>query len=216
MPRLPLPSTKSSLLNVRHQLAFATEGYDLLEQKRRILVVELLTHARQAAEARRLALQALQAAQSSLTEALLDSGSLAVLRAAAANHTSPSVTLSVHRIVGIPVTRATVSLPTATPTPTPTTTAATAPQPAPFGPVGTSPHTATALQRFLAALPLLARHAELESAVLRLARELRKTQRRCNALSRIFIPAYQETAAYITSALEERERESIALLKRLR
>ncbi len=211
MPRLPLPSTKSSLLNVRHQLAFATEGYDLLEQKRRILVVELLTHARQAADARRLALQALQAAQSSLTEALLDSGSLAVLRAAAANHTSPTVALSVHRIVGIPVTRATVSVPTATPTPT-----TAAPQPAPFGPVGTSPHTATALQRFLASLPLLARLAELETTVLRLARELRKTQRRCNALSRIFIPAYQETAAYIASALEERERESIALLKRLR
>ena len=43
-------------------------------------------------------------------------------------------------------------------------------------------------RRFVEVLPLLAELAELENAVLRLARELRKTQRRCNALSKIFIP----------------------------
>ena len=65
-------------------------------------------------------------------------------------------------------------------------------------------------------LPLLAELAELENAVIRLARELRKTQRRCNALSKIFIPAHQETITYITGSLEERERESITILKMIR
>ena len=58
--------------------------------------------------------------------------------------------------------------------------------------------------------------AELENAVLRLARELRKTQRRCNALSKIFIPDYRKTLGYIVGALEERERESFIILRMIR
>ncbi|HEX7569061.1 MAG TPA: V-type ATP synthase subunit D, partial [Verrucomicrobiae bacterium] len=64
--------------------------------------------------------------------------------------------------------------------------------------------------------PLLAELAELQNAVLRLARELRKTQRRCNALSKIFIPSYRETLTYISGTLEERERESLNILKIIR
>ena len=58
--------------------------------------------------------------------------------------------------------------------------------------------------------------AKLGNAVLRLARELRKTQRRCNALSKIFIPDYRETIGYIVGALEERERESFIILRMIR
>ena len=57
-------------------------------------------------------------------------------------------------------------------------------------------------------VPRMAELAELQDAILRLARELRKTQRRCNALTKIFIPDCQESIHYITGALEERERES--------
>ena len=40
--RLNLAPTKSNLLSVKEQLAVSTEGYDLLEQKREILVMELM------------------------------------------------------------------------------------------------------------------------------------------------------------------------------
>jgi V/A-type H+-transporting ATPase subunit D len=72
------------------------------------------------------------------------------------------------------------------------------------------------MSRFVELLPLLAELAELGNAVFRLSRELRKTQRRCNALSKIFIPDYHETINYITGALEERERESFIILKMIR
>ena len=52
--------------------------------------------------------------------------------------------------------------------------------------------------------------------MIRLARELRKTQRRCNALSKRFIPDYRETIDYITSSLEERERESFLIMKMIK
>jgi V/A-type H+-transporting ATPase subunit D len=72
------------------------------------------------------------------------------------------------------------------------------------------------MSRFVDLLPSLAELAELVNAVVRLARELRRTQRRCNALSKIFIPQYQETIDYITGSLEERERESLIILKMIR
>jgi hypothetical protein len=56
----------------------------------------------------------------------------------------------------------------------------------------------------------------LVTTVWRLAAELRKTQRRVNALQHIFIPEYEETVAFIESALEEREREEVFRLKRLK
>ena len=85
-----------------------------------------------------------------------------------------------------------------------------------FGLSGTTANADLAMQRFVDVLPLLAELAELENAVMRLARELRKTQRRCNALSKIFIPAHQETISYVTGSLEERERESLIILKMIR
>ena len=85
-----------------------------------------------------------------------------------------------------------------------------------FGIAGTSAHSDLTMQRFGRALERLGELAELENAVLRLARELRKTQRRCNALSKIFIPNYTETIGYITSSLEERERESFVIMKMIK
>jgi V/A-type H+-transporting ATPase subunit D len=57
--------------------------------------------------------------------------------------------------------------------------------------------------------------AELTTSAWRLARELRRTQRRVNALKHIFIPEYEETAHFIESALEEREREETFRVHRL-
>ncbi|MEI6422314.1 MAG: V-type ATP synthase subunit D, partial [Lentisphaerota bacterium] len=50
----------------------------------------------------------------------------------------------------------------------------------------------------------------------RISNELRRTQRRCNALSKIFIPTLRKQINYILSALEERERESLITLKIIR
>jgi V/A-type H+-transporting ATPase subunit D len=51
------------------------------------------------------------------------------------------------------------------------------------------------------------------TAVWRLANELRKTQRRVNALQHVFIPDYEETVIFIIATLEEREREDTFRLK---
>ena len=42
MARYDVPPTKSNLFAVREQLSIAREGFELLEQKREILVMELM------------------------------------------------------------------------------------------------------------------------------------------------------------------------------
>ena len=69
---------------------------------------------------------------------------------------------------------------------------------------------------FSKALDAIARLAETQNAVFRLARELRKTQRRVNALDKVFVPDYRETLDYILATLEERERESFVIMRIIR
>ena len=70
--------------------------------------------------------------------------------------------------------------------------------------------------RFREVLELIPQISRLTSTVWRLASELRKTQRRVNALQYIFIPEYEETVLFIQSSLEEREREETFRLKLLK
>jgi V/A-type H+-transporting ATPase subunit D len=55
--------------------------------------------------------------------------------------------------------------------------------------------------------------AEVENAVYRLAMEVKKTQKRANALQNIQIPKYEGIVKYVTEVLEEKEREDFFRLK---
>ena len=70
-----------------------------------------------------------------------------------------------------------------------------------------------AFKEVLAEIPLL---ASLEVSVRRIARELKKTQRRVNALERIFIPNFEDTIRFIQDNLEEQDREEIFRMQWLR
>jgi V/A-type H+/Na+-transporting ATPase subunit D len=201
MPKLNVPPTKSSLLTLKRQLAFAEEGRDLLEQKRQILIFELMRRLARAGDLERRVADARRQAQAALREATLDMGSDALDRAAIGGCAQPHLELSEQRLAGVHLPRLRVTM---------------GEENLPFGVGGTSANADAAARRFAALLPLLAELAELETAVARLARELRKTQRRCNALSKLFIPNYRETVAYIAGSLEEREREERIILKMTR
>jgi V/A-type H+-transporting ATPase subunit D len=55
--------------------------------------------------------------------------------------------------------------------------------------------------------------AEVENSVYKLAVEIKKTQKRANALENIQIPKYQDIVKYIQDALEEKDREDFFRLK---
>ena len=91
MAKLNIAPTKSSWLSLKKQLAFAEEGYDLLEQKRQILVFELMKRLNRARAVEAEIARALSQAFAALREATLDIGSTALDRAQRA---SPSTTYS--------------------------------------------------------------------------------------------------------------------------
>ena len=201
MAKLNIAPTKSNLLSLKRQLAFAEEGYDLLEQKRQILILELMNRLARAQAAECDTAESLRRAYAALREATLDSGSENLERAGLGVRREQELNLTSQHLMGLKI---------------PKITAQITPPGAPVGVGGTSASTDVAARQFVELLPRLGELAELQNAVLRLSRELRKTQRRCNALSKIFIPAYRETSSYISGTLEERERESLTIMKMVR
>ena len=69
---------------------------------------------------------------------------------------------------------------------------------------------------FFELLKILTELAAVRTIAWRLAREVRKTQRRVNALEKMVIPAARETKVYIESALEEKDRDAFFASKLLK
>ena len=58
--------------------------------------------------------------------------------------------------------------------------------------------------------------AEIKISIMRLAREVKKTIRKVNALEKIAIPDLEETVRHIANRLEEAERENLILMKTIK
>jgi V/A-type H+-transporting ATPase subunit D len=200
MARLALPTTKANLLRLKEDLGLAQEGRQLLDEKREIILRELFSHLEDLRRSRAEAEAALTEAYSELAAACVSLGREQVARAALAAPAAAEIATQERSLFGI-------VLPLLNWQP-----AETAP---PWGLLGTSLELDLAREKFLAAMRRLVEQAELEIAFRRLAVELRKTQKRVNALSNLLIPQYQETVGYMESGLEEREREALFQLKRV-
>jgi len=198
MARYEIAPTRTNLLKVKDDLGFANEGYELLEQKREILVMELKRFTARAIEAQRKADEELAKAFTALKEAQVASSVSSVSSAARAVNIQPLITLRERRVMGVAIPAATLDLKDNAPY---------------YGPTLTSVWTDEAVARFKNALAAVAALAESRIAVIRLAREIQKTIRRVNALEKIFIPDYRETMKYIEDSLEESDREAFFILK---
>ena len=201
MPNYELAPTKSNLLTLKHQLAVAEEGYDLLEQKRQVLIVEMMRLSTKGKQLELTVSEALRQAYATLHEAVLETGSNALDYTAHAVQTMYQERLAARRMMGLILPEASSAPENAGPH---------------FGLGGTTASMDITMRRFTDLIPLLTELAGLQTTVCRLARELRKTQRRCNALSRVFLPDCHRAIERIAAALEERERESLIVLKRIR
>lgn len=201
MALLEVPATRTALLALKRQLAFAEEGHSLLDRKRELLLLELQARRARAAAARREAGELLGSAFSALRCALLDAGSAAVDRASLGAPPCGAVGIRERRLMGVRLAEASYTAEAAE---------------AVFGPAGTPSAADAARRRFSAALPRLAGLAGLETSAFRLAREHRRTQRRCNALSKKVIPDCRQTLSFLAAALEEREREYVVMLRSVR
>ena len=198
MAQLNYAPTKTNLLKLRNDLRFAQQGYELLDQKRNILIIELLALVDQTVDYQSRVEKALATAYETLQEAVLDMGKLKVQYLTGAVNIRTDIKVRSRRVMG-------VSLPVID-----TEFAEKAPY---YSPAGTSFWIDSSLRSFKEALKLLGKLSELKISVLRLANEVKKTIRKVNALEKIAIPDLQETVHYIQSRLEENERDMFTLMK---
>jgi V/A-type H+-transporting ATPase subunit D len=201
MARLRVAPTHSNLLRIREALELAREGYEILDKKRKVLTTELMHMAHDAAVLQERVWKLLAEAYRALEMARLSMGREHLEWAALSVNETVEVEVRPHSVMGVVI---------------PSVKAHGAPPEMPYGLGLTTVALDEAVTRFrnvLAEIPVL---SETMTTVWRLARELQKTQRRVNALQYIFIPQYEETVAFIESALEEREREETFRLKRIK
>src|SRR6516164_512622 len=100
MAKLNIAPTRSNLLALKRQLAFAEEGYDLLEQKRQTMILELMSRLNQSRQVELKVVDAFKRAFAALREAELDIGSGAVDKAALAVTMEHNLTLSDQHLIG--------------------------------------------------------------------------------------------------------------------
>ncbi len=201
MTRINIAPTRSNLLRVKQDLQFAREGYEILDRKREVLTTELIRVAHDAEVLQEQVWKLLETAYRALEKAQLTMGREHVEWAALAANKTVDIDLKFRGVMGVPV---------------PQIESRGGPQEMLYSLGDTNAALDEASAAFREVLVRIPELSMLVTSVWRLAGELRKTQRRVNALQHIFIPNYEETVIFIVSSLEEREREETFRLKLLK
>jgi V/A-type H+-transporting ATPase subunit D len=190
--------TKTNLLKLKEELKFARQGYELLDQKRNILVVELLTLVDQASDYERKVQDGMVVAYAALQEAAMAMGKSKAAMLSSAVNIESSITLRQRRVMGVSLPVVETSFVDHSPY---------------FSPLDSSVWVDRTVKEFQEALKLMGRFAELKASIMRLAAEVRKTIRKVNALEKVAIPDLTESVHYIQNRLEENERDMFSLMK---
>ncbi len=201
MPAISVAPTRTNLIRVKKDLQFAREGYEILDRKREALTNELVRVAKEADALQKEVWGLLRTAYDAMEKARLVMGSDHVEWAALAVNKTVDVHLRLRGVMGVAI---------------PQIEARGEPPKLLYSPGDTAAVLDEATAAFREVLLRTPQLAMLTAAVWRLANELKKTQRRVNALQHIFIPNYEATVQFIVSSLEEREREEIFRLKWLK
>ncbi|MHA1606455.1 MAG: V-type ATP synthase subunit D [Candidatus Freyarchaeota archaeon] len=193
--------TRMELLTLKKRMTLAERGHDLLKEKRDALVMQFFDILEDVGRIRRELVNALKDAFETLTMAKMLMGPLKVEEAAMGVEPFYDVDVSLQNIMGVKVPLLRVKEKGSV---------------ASYSFATTSAKLDEAVQKFREALKLTVRLAEVETAIRKMAEEIDRTKRRVNALKYIVIPKLENTIRYISLHLEEREREDLFRLKRVK
>jgi V/A-type H+-transporting ATPase subunit D len=201
MARELVAPTKSNLIRVKERLATAEEGYDLLEQKRELLVMELMQQVEQVKLLERDLDARVATAYPALKRMLVVVGRERADRLSRDIHyrfelEEKRVIAAGMTLPGLEIRMPSVELK--------------------YSPANSFAECDETVLEFFQLLRICTELAAVRTIAWRLAREVRKTQRRVNALEKMVIPSAKETKVYIEAALEERDRDSFFTSKLLK
>lgn len=190
--------TKGNLILAKNSLNLASQGYELMDKKRNILLRELMALIDQAKDIQSEIDSTFTAAYAALQKANIELGINYVQDLAASVPEDNSIQIKARSIMGteIPLVRY---------------------EPSPLSLTYTCYSTRESLDEarlhFEKVKDLTIKLSMVENSAYRLASSIRKTQKRANALKNITIPTYQALVTNISNALEEKDREEFTRLK---
>ena len=197
--------TRSELLERRSQISLAQQGMDLLRQKRDALLIEFMGVMDETLRLSDSLQKTVSEGQYALTVARAVDGSVALRSAGLACSGEIVVEMSGAKIMG-------VSVPVVTKGESPIRTSFTRG----YSVTGVSSRVDETADKFERILDVIIEYADIETRLKRLGEEIQKTNRRVNALEQITVPSLQEQVSYISQTLDERAREDLFRLKKVK
>lgn len=194
--------TRINLIQTKKTLALAQSGRDVLERKRDILLRELRSSIYESEKARTELLEALAKAYQAIKEANMAKGSETIANVACGSRFEADFLMDFKSIMGVVVPAVEFqSIEEAKPD---------------YGFANTSSELDKAFKQFYHVLDLLAELARAEGTTFQIANDVKRTQRRVNALNYVLIPLYRNITKQIALVLEEKDREEFVRTKRIK
>jgi len=195
--------TRMNLLQRRNQLRLAEQGVDLLKKKRDALVQDFFNVVRRALEARELLNRKCEEAYVLLSLTKAWEGREALESTALARKQELLVDIDIRNVWGTKIPEvSSVDGRSATGDG--------------YNPVDVSAGVLETTSNFEEVLAALLEVASTEVKLKKIGEEIKKTTRRVNALEQIVVPRIRSEIRYIRAVLEQREREDIYRLKRIK
>lgn len=197
--------TRAELLERKQQITLAQQGMDLLKQKRDALLIEFMSVMDETLRLSESLQKHVSEAQYSLAVAKAVDGAVALRSTALATKGDIAVEMSGTKIMG-------VAVPVVTKGESPIKSSFTRG----YAITGVSSRVDEAADKFEHILDTIIEYADIETRLKRLGEEINKTNRRVNALEQVTVPALREQVSYIRMTLDERAREDLFRLKKVK
>ena len=182
----------------KNSLALAKQGYELMDKKRNILIRELMNLIEEAKSIQTQIDSTFTEAYQALQQANIEAGIHYVQQIAQAVPVENGVRIKTRSIMGTEIPLVEHEEEKKVPY---------------YGFYNSSESVDAAREGFLKVKELTLKLSMVENSAYRLAMNIRKTQKRANALKNITIPAYTVLVKDITNALDEKDREEFTRLK---
>lgn len=193
--------TKANLMMAQVALDFSKKGYELLDKKRNVLIREMMSFMGRAKVIQQKMQEIFKRAYEALIMANITIGINEVNEVAESIPQATEFTILTQSVMGVEIPQIKY-------------------EKRELVPYYSFYHTNTALdvalKEFHQVKYLLYELAEIEDSVYKLATEIKRTQKRTNALKNIQIPKYEALVKMISEMLEEKEREDFFRLKVLK
>ena len=193
---LKVVPTKGNLIAMKKSLQLANLGYNLMDQKRNVLIKEMMTLLDDVKIIRDQITSSYQEAYDALQEANISMGLISSI----VNSTPEDYGISIayRSVMGVEIPKISYNQ---------------QPLKMTYDIERSNSKVDYAYNCFYRVKQLTVLLAEVENSVYRLANTIRKTQKRANALKNISIPRFESTIKVISEALEEKEREEFTRQK---